>query len=187
MLTFVVSKAVRHRNTIETMIEKMEADVMRRTLWISCFLVATAGLLVVGVSSGTGTEKGSGSKSENGATDKSAASIEPIQLAPLVFGNPQHNAEYGPARRWALDQWTRKEIETLFDNMQRDGVTLILLPMCFGDESYYPSKILKNKLDYDAYAMLFACWEYQNYLNPRSPLPGAAELSRDYRAHFKIR
>ena len=36
------------------------------------------------------------------------------------------------------------------------------------------------------YVKRSACWEYQNFLSPESPLPGAKELSRQYRAHFGL-
>ena len=79
--------------------------------------------------------------------------LEPIHLVPLVFTLPL--AEYGGIKNWALDQWPRSQVETLFEDMERDGVNKVLLPVCFGKEVFFPSKILTNKLNYDAYGWLF--------------------------------
>ncbi|HHE73183.1 MAG TPA: DUF4434 domain-containing protein [Chloroflexi bacterium] len=35
------------------------------------------------------------------------------------------------------------------------------------------------------YVQDYACWEYQNYLNPHSPLQGARETSAAYRAYYE--
>jgi len=46
---------------------------------------------------------------------------------------------------------------------------------------------MKTKMQAAApYVQNFACWEYQNYLNPHSPLPGANKISAEYRAYFDI-
>ena len=44
---------------------------------------------------------------------------------------------------------------------------------------------MKTKMQAAApYVQNYACWEYQNYLNPHSPLRGANKLSAEYRAWF---
>jgi len=128
---------------------------MRNCILKSCLLAGALVLCLNCASESSDPEKDSTSRPEQQATEHPPARAKPIAAVPLVFSNPQQGAEYGHTRRWALDQWSRKEIDLLFDDMQHDGVSLILLPASFGNESYYPSRILKNRLDYDAYAMLF--------------------------------
>jgi len=90
---------------------------------------------------------------QHGPAAGQTTSIKPIHVVPLAFSGPL--AEYDAVKRWALDQWTREEVEALFDEMECDGVNMVLLPICYGEEVFYASDILPNKLTYDAYAILF--------------------------------
>ncbi len=92
-------------------------------------------------------------KDQSTSAAQGALPIRPIRVVPLVFSGP--SAEYEEVERWGLDQWTRDEIATLFDNMERDGINMVVLPVCFGKEVVFASSILPNKLEYDAYEMLF--------------------------------
>ncbi len=79
--------------------------------------------------------------------------LPPITVVPLVFTMPA--PEYDVLKHWGLEQWSVQEVKQLFAAMQRDGVTLVVLPSAVGNATLYPSKILPNRLDYDAYDRLF--------------------------------
>jgi uncharacterized protein DUF4434 len=77
-----------------------------------------------------------------------------IRCAPLLLTGPY--GEYAELDHWGLDQWTQEELETLFDEMQHDGLDLILLPTCSGEEVCWPSASLPNRFgDRDWYGELF--------------------------------
>jgi len=89
-------------------------------------------------------------KSRNNKNDASQKpdTLKHIHCTPVVFGEPEKG--YFP-----LENWSHEEIEKLFENMQKDGINLIILMGGFGEKVYFPSKILKNQLDYDGYGMMF--------------------------------
>jgi len=74
--------------------------------------------------------------------------LKHIHCTPVVFGEPEKG--YFP-----LENWPHEQIVKLFENMQKDGINMIILMGGFGDKVYFPSKILKNQLDYDGYGMIF--------------------------------
>ena len=76
------------------------------------------------------------------------SSVKMITCTPIVFGKP--TPEYFP-----LEDWKDDEVEALFNNMEKDGINLIVLSGGLGDKVYFPSKILHNQLDYDGYGKIF--------------------------------
>ena len=87
-------------------------------------------------------------KSKTVSSKKAGPRIKAINCTPIVFGKP--TPEYFP-----LENWKPEEVEALFDNMEKDGINLIVLSGGFGDKVYFPSKILHNQLDYDGYGKMF--------------------------------
>lgn len=74
--------------------------------------------------------------------------INPITIAPLFFGTP--TPEY------LFDgEMTKRELETIFNNMKKDGIKMVLLMGGWGDKIYYPSKILKEPSKTDWYRIAF--------------------------------
>ena len=79
---------------------------------------------------------------------KGDLSVKPINCTPIVFGKV--TPEYIP-----LETWGDEKIEALFENMEKDGINLIMLAGGVGDKVYFPSKILNNQCGYDCYAKIF--------------------------------
>ncbi len=71
-----------------------------------------------------------------------------IKVAPVFLGKPTH--EYPE-----LEPRTDKLLETLFENMAKDGIELVLLMGGLEETVYYPSKILENPSEIDWYGKAF--------------------------------
>ncbi len=82
-----------------------------------------------------------------------AGNLRRIRCTPIVPTIPA--PEYAPVERWEIEQWTHYEVERLFDEMQQDGIDLIVPITGFGDQVYYPSNFLQPRLDYDWLSVLF--------------------------------
>lgn len=76
-----------------------------------------------------------------------------VRCTPIVFTFPA--PEYDSVEHWGMERWTMEEIETLFAEMERDGIKLILPTTGAGDKVWYPSKILQNQTDCDWIGRLF--------------------------------
>jgi len=86
-------------------------------------------------------------KQENSTMTKSP-DVKHIEITPIFLGTPTHEySEFEPRND--------KLLESLFEDMAKDGITTILLMGGWEETVYYPSKILKNPSDVDWYAKAF--------------------------------
>ncbi len=74
--------------------------------------------------------------------------INPITITPLFFGPPTHEYPFD-------GEMTEGELKTIFDNMKKDGIKMVLLIGGWGEKIYYPSKILKEPTKTDWYRIAF--------------------------------
>ncbi len=86
-----------------------------------------------------------------------------LEISPLFFGPPTH--EY-PAFK---EEMTEKELARILDNMQEDGINMVLFLGGWGEKVYYPSEILKEPSETDWYAIAF---EMASQRNMKVVLPG---------------
>jgi len=93
-----------------------------------------------------------------------ASDTNRIEIAPLFFGPPTH--EYPFEGEMTVDR-----LERIFDNMQEDGINIVLLLGGWGEKVYYPSKILKEPCQTDWYAIGF---EMASERNMKVALPGVS-------------
>ena len=76
------------------------------------------------------------------------AKTKSIKITPLFLGPPTH--EYPE-----LEPRTDKFLESLFQNMEKDGIKIVLLMGGWEETVFYPSKILNNPSKIDWYAKAF--------------------------------
>lgn len=80
----------------------------------------------------------------------------PIRAVPLLCDSAPHRHEYGSfGYPWALNHWSQEQLVGLFEAMQSDGIEIILLPISFGEETYFPSEVLAEGSENDFYGLLF--------------------------------
>jgi len=74
--------------------------------------------------------------------------VKPIEVVPLFLGKPTHEYPDLPPR-------TDEQLESLFTDMEKDGIKMVLLMGGWEETVYYPSKILKNPSEIDYYSKAF--------------------------------
>ena len=74
--------------------------------------------------------------------------IEPIRLTPVFLGKPSKEA-------LASGLVTEGKLETKFEDMSKDGITMVLFAGGSGETICFPSKVLKNPSKIDWYAKGF--------------------------------
>jgi len=74
--------------------------------------------------------------------------IKPIEVAPVFLGPPTHEYQ-------KFEPITKKKLQTLFENMEKDGIKMVLLMGGWEETVFYPSKILKNPSETDWYSIAF--------------------------------
>ncbi|MEN8201182.1 MAG: DUF4434 domain-containing protein [Bacteroidota bacterium] len=77
-----------------------------------------------------------------------AEEIHPLEIAPLFFGPPTHEYPF-------QGEMTEEKLARILDNMQEDGINMVLFLGGWGEKVYYPSEILKEPCSTDWYEIAF--------------------------------
>jgi len=77
-----------------------------------------------------------------------ASGTHRIEVSPLFFGPPTHEYPFE-------GKMTEQKLGRILDNMEEDGIKMLLICGGWGETVYYPSEVLKNPSVTDWYAMAF--------------------------------